>query len=478
MRSIDLAEIRAMGQSLRQNPHQAAVLAELLSLINDHEPKRARYAVLALGGAEGDVNVEKRLHELWHQAKVLPEMRRALVKTLGVVGGASTLELLSNYNDDAAHQDRELQRLLARSLLILKRRQNRQELNSPNGGAILAEQPMSGLKLRFTCRNGLEKFLVRELPGSRSMGVGRVGVTLTGPLSSVWQARTFESFVLPLTPVDIVDGDIKSAAVASLTGRTARHLLSKLTKGPIRIRLAWHGDGRQKQLIWQIAESLHKQWPELINDPSASLWQAELFPRGQKLYIDLLPKGLIDPRFSYRHSDIPAASHPPLAAALVKLAGSFADDIVWDPFVGSGTELIERALLGPAREIFGSDRCPEALNAAKTNIQAAGLEKIIKLNLADALEPLGKKVNLIITNPPLGRRVAHNEVGELLSDFLQKAAETLVVGGRLVWVSPDSSRHRAIAARFGLQQTFAQVVDMGGFPATLQRFVKLDQPLG
>ena len=31
------------------------------------------------------------------------------------------------------------------------------------------------------------------------------------------------------------------------------------------------------------------------------------------------------------------------------------NDLVWDPFVGSGTELCERALLGPYRALVGSD---------------------------------------------------------------------------------------------------------------------------
>lgn len=469
MNDIDLAGIRQLGQRLRREPSQD-VLSQLLALTADSDLRRARYAVLALASAEGDIAVEQRLHALWQSPNLKPEMQRALVKTLGSVGGIATLDLLKN--SDLSTHDAELQRLHGRSLLILKRRLNRQSLDNADTGAIRGDEILPGLRVRFTCRNGLEQFLLREFTGAKRMGAGRVGMTWHAPLSDIWRARIFESFVLPLPPIDLVDGDVSAAAVKALSSPIARKILTSLTQGPIRLRLAWHGEGRQNQLIWRIAEGLNQVWPDLVNDPSASLWDAELYPRGSKLYTDLRPKALQDPRFQYRQATIPAASHPPLAAAIVQLAGIFEDEVVWDPFVGSGTELIERALAGPARSLLGTDRDAAALDAARTNIAAAGLEHKIRLSLADALAPLQTKVGAIITNPPLGRRVAHKEAAKILSEFLQNAAKVLEVGGRLVWVSPAGEEHRRLGERYGLQQTFAQVVDMGGFPATLQRFVK------
>ena len=89
-----------------------------------------------------------------------------------------------------------------------------------------------------------------------------------------------------------------------------------------------------------------------------------------------MPKLAPDPRFSYRQKDVPAASHPPLAASLARLGGCKNEDIVWDPFCGSGLELIERGLLGGSPVIFGSDLSAEAIEITKKNFAAANIKGI------------------------------------------------------------------------------------------------------
>ena len=86
-----------------------------------------------------------------------------------------------------------------------------------------------------------------------------------------------------------------------------------------------------------------------------------------RLEAELVPKGVADPRFAYRGRDVPAASHAPLAAAIAWLGGVREGDVVWDPFMGSGTELVERATRGPAAELVGTDLDPRALAAAEAN---------------------------------------------------------------------------------------------------------------
>ncbi|MFY0536671.1 TRM11 family SAM-dependent methyltransferase [Nannocystis pusilla] len=116
-----------------------------------------------------------------------------------------------------------------------------------------------------------------------------------------------------------------------------------------------------------------------------------------------------DPRFSYRSGDVPAASHPTIAAALARLAEVRQDDVVWDPFVGSGLELCERGLLGPAASLLGTDLDPRALAVAAANLRNAGLRA--ELTQADATTHRPAGVTLIVTNPPMGRRVHRGDVG-------------------------------------------------------------------
>jgi 23S rRNA G2445 N2-methylase RlmL len=183
------------------------------------------------------------------------------------------------------------------------------------------------------------------------------------------------------------------------------------------------------------------------------------------------PRAVVDPRFSWRHGDVPAASHPTIAAALARVAGVRDDDVVWDPFAGSGAELVERALLGPYRALVGGDVDPRALDAARANLAAAGLTA--HLEQRDVLAPAPEGVTLVITNPPMGRRAARSPgLDALLDRFVAHAAAALPARGRLVWLAPWPKRSRAAAAAAGLVLDGSRMVDMGGFEAELQRWVK------
>lgn len=471
MISPSLAEIRGMGQRLRTLPTPGLV-EQILELTYAPDAKTARYAVLALGGAEGDATSEQRLIALWQDPDLKPEMRRAVLKSLGCVGRPETLSMLLQAKGMLNPQDTELMRIYKQALLILQRRHARSSVG-PGRGMIRADVASERLRVRLLCRNGLERQVCLEAQGARILGPGRLELWHTGALSELWQSRSFEAFVIALPPEPILGGDLVSAAARILTGKVARHILTTLTEGPLRYRLAWQGEGRQSQLIWRTAELAQSLWPDLINDPRASTWEAQLYPRADKLYIDLVPKALLDPRFAYRVADVPAASHAPLAAALARIAGVRADDVVWDPFVGSGTELIERALLGPAQRIIGTDLDPQALQAASANTRAARLADRIVLEQANALDQTSLKPSLILTNPPLGRRVAHGESSGLLHRFLDSVGRQLKPGGRLVWVSPTPCEHAGQATRLGMRLTYEQRVDMGGFPSTIQRFERL-----
>ena len=110
-----------------------------------------------------------------------------------------------------------------------------------------------------------------------------------------------------------------------------------------------------------------------------------------------------------------------------------------------------------------------ALTATRTNAERAKLS--IRLHQGDAREQRVKNVSLIISNPPMGRRLSRDgNLGPLLDAFLANAAASLVPGGRLVWLSPFADRTASTARRLGLKVTRYDPVDLGGFPAELQRF--------
>jgi 23S rRNA G2445 N2-methylase RlmL len=247
----------------------------------------------------------------------------------------------------------------------------------------------------------------------------------------------------------------------------------------MRWRLEWADAGHRRAATVRVARRVAEARPELVNDPREAPWHAVVHERAGRLTVELWPVGLVDPRFRYRVSTVPASSHPTIAAALAHVGGAKRDDVVWDPFVGAGVELVERAKLGPYRELIGSDVDAGALAAAKENLAAAGIERV-RLRRADARVFVpGRPVSLVITNPPMGRRIPSDGKGEkLLASVLARAASVLVPGGRMVWMSPRPAETASRAAEHGLALREHHAVDMGGLAVEMQLFVKLAASTG
>jgi predicted RNA methylase len=263
------------------------------------------------------------------------------------------------------------------------------------------------------------------------------------------------------------DDSLAARVVSALQHPDAERAVRAWTTGRARFRISFAEGGHQRDKVWRIAAAVAERITWFHNDPQQSIWEVVIdAARGR---LELCPRRFDDPRFSYRTDDVRAASHPTVAAALARVAGAHAEDIVWDPFVGSGLELIERGLLGPYRELHGTDLESAALSAARANAERAKVE--LRLTQADARSHRVRGVSLIISNPPLGRRVARDgNLPQLLDSFLANAAPSLVPSGRMVWLSPFPDQTAATAKRLGLKVTRYDSVDLGGFGAELQRF--------
>src|ERR1035438_1406616 len=125
------------------------------------------------------------------------------------------------------------------------------------------------------------------------------------------------------------------------TSDAARALFATWTEGAVRYRIAWAEGGHQRGVTWDTARAIAARAPEFVNDPTESTWELivtrDLSSDSRDAgAVDLAiePRGIVDPRFTWRRGDVPAASHPTLAAALARVAGVRDDDVVWDPFAG------------------------------------------------------------------------------------------------------------------------------------------------
>ena len=132
--------------------------------------------------------------------------------------------------------------------------------------------------------------------------------------------------------------------------------------------------------------------------------------------------------------------------------------------------------LGLYRALYGSDLDPKALDAARENLRAAGVRAVLAKGDARSHRP-PMPPTLVLTNPPLGRRMLRQEgVAELYAATLAHVAELLVDGGRLVWISALPELTLSHALREGFTSELRQRVDMGGFQAEIQHFLRVRSP--
>jgi 23S rRNA G2445 N2-methylase RlmL len=241
-------------------------------------------------------------------------------------------------------------------------------------------------------------------------------------------------------------------------------LLTAWTRGPIRWRLDFEQGGHRRALVWAAAARARELAPALRNQPRATTW--EVVVTTDQRHLEVRPHRYTDDRFTWRQADVPAASHPTVAAALARVAGARDGEHVWDPFCGSGAELCERGRLGPA-PLHGTDLDERALAAARANLDAAGLAAT--LTRADALTHQPPPLGLVITNPPLGRRL-RGDAGLLLERFAARVPSLLAPGGRLVWITPAPDRTGPVLRHGKLALRFARDVDLGGYEVRLERW--------
>jgi 23S rRNA G2445 N2-methylase RlmL len=468
------------------------VLPFLLRAAKDDDNKTRRNALAALGRVRGDAS-ERALLEAW-QREVDAPILRTVATSLGKIGSRRALEALRAPPPATqvmqGEVDAELVKKVARASQMIARDADRSEASAIDAGAVAPNVGggAESVPLLFFCRAGLQAILAEEL--GRAWGAvvarpGEVRATLRGPLSRVFASRTMTHVGFPL-PLVAVDGDptatdaVAAAVARALTGEHARALFEAFTRGPVRYRIALEGAGHKRALVWRVAELVQARAPRLMNDPRASTWHAQVrtsvFARAgsnpeTNVEVVLVPRALDDPRFTYRVAEVPAASHPTIAAALALLGGAREDDVVWDPFVGSGLELVERARLGPYARLVGTDVDARALDAARANLDAARVGA--ELEHADALRTRPRGVTLILTNPPMGRRVQkQGELAPFLERFVAHAARVLVPGGRIVWASPRGADTRALAKSAGLVLDRAQPLLLGAHEAEIQRFFR------
>jgi 23S rRNA G2445 N2-methylase RlmL len=481
-RMSSVAVIRAVGSTFGRFGTEAEKMQVrdwLISLLGDPQEKIRRYAAAALPKIGAGEQGEEKLLDVLKNSREEREQRH-LGRALEKVGGAATLALGEGVLP--THSRQKVQAGVARR-------------ERPASISLEAMLPVSGsLRIHLRCRRGLEGFVKAEVAeklrpheGFRVVAVRSGCVTLEAAqectLATLYRLRTFATLGIYLGT--IADGDgpewVESLAACIASPRSS-NLMKAATDGVPRYRIDFPTRGHQRGAIRRAAERAYERCPDILNDSREAPWSIDVIPTGEgrkESYVELRPRLYPDPRLSYRQDDIPAASHPPLAACMARLAGTHSQAVVWDPFCGSGLELVERGLLGGVKSLHGTDLDPKAIAVAQANFSAATLSDVKSIfteaDFRDALRPghpagiRPGSVSLIITNPPLGRRVRVKDMQGLFDDLYHAASVALKPGGCLIFANPL----RTGPTDPSLKLEYRQAIDMGGFECRLEMYRKI-----
>ena len=493
-RSARVAVIRAVGVVFGETgamEQKDEVRRWLLALLHDPCEKARRYAMAALPKIGSYPNDEAELISLLRTTSS-PREKKFVGQTLEKIGGSATLEMMrqtttgilqsgSGVSPLAQSRDGPATLLPQVGQKILARLARGEHPSAIRPGNILSN--FAGLRLHLRGRRGLEGMVRDEVEASArkhgkfrvaETGSGLVGITPVAPfsLADVYALRCFGTIGFVLGTVPASNEALAPVIAAELT----RRILRTFTEGTVRYRLNFVSKGHQRSAVRLLATQIYALCPELLNDGSDVTWTVDIHPAGRGQCVELRPNMTPDPRFYYRKDDVPAASHPQLAACLARLAARVEHEIVWDPFCGSGLELIESALLGGVQSIYGTDLRADAIAIARANFAAAKIEPVpLNFSCGDfrdfaRCEGLGpNSVTLIITNPPMGKRVIIDDLPRLMADLFNVAAQALKPGGRLVFANP--LRMEKPHPLLKLQSR--QVVDFGGFDCRMEKYVKI-----
>ena len=324
------------------------------------------------------------------------------------------------------------------------RRLGLEEVRADNGRVTALGTPADVARLNLNLRTG-ERVLIE------------LGCFLAGDFDALFEgtrALPWEQFI-PLNGAFPVKGHSLNSALHAIPA------CQSIVKKAVAARL-----GQKYGLetlpengpVYQIQFSIMKDMATLMLDTSG----AGLHKRG------------------YRAVGVTAPLRETLAAALVLLSRYRGRDPFCDPFCGSGTIAIEAALIAKNRapglersfsaqrwacvpaqawmdaadeamdrefdgayEIWGGDIDPKAVAVARDNAVKAGVEDLIRFEVADARAfrreaPYGR----VVTNPPYGERIMEKREAEELYRAFGKAYRSLPPGWSLALLSSHTEFER------------------------------------
>jgi 23S rRNA G2445 N2-methylase RlmL len=187
----------------------------------------------------------------------------------------------------------------------------------------------------------------------------------------------------------------------------------------------------------------------LVDSPSnyAAMIRVEADPDATRIWF--VPTFEPDERFAYRLADVGASINPVVGACLARLVRGNSSQVVIDPTCGSGTLLIERALLDQASMLSGIDISPTSIRAATGNVIAAQLAARIAVRQGDGGDTAAwpERCDEVLANLPFGNRTEDRNLDGLYRRVVANIGRTLAPRGRALLYTAHSKTLVALLRR-------------------------------
>jgi len=163
---------------------------------------------------------------------------------------------------------------------------------------------------------------------------------------------------------------------------------------------------------------------------------------------EIQPKPFVERRPRKKPFFHPSAMNSKLARCMVNLAHARKNGYLLDPFCGTGTTIIEAALIGV--KAVGIDVQRKMADGAKQNLAHFSLkpEAII---IADARKLPLTHVDCVVTDPPYGKSATtlKSNTKAIVEGVLTSARELLHAGQRICIASPKTIGIKAVGTQLG-----------------------------
>lgn len=339
------------------------------------------------------------------------------------------------------------------------------------------------IQLEAITNFGMEAVTKRELEqlNVKNINVANGLLTFSGKVEDIGRAnlwlRTAERVHLvlkkfPATTFDMLYEGVKEIPWAEIMPVDANFITEAKSQKSKLFSLSDIQRLTEKAIVDKLNDHYHQGWFEKTG--ARFTVGTRIIDDEATIYLDTSGEGLHSR--GYRQRSVKAPLTETLAAGLVLLSYWNKDRSLVDPFCGSGTIPIEAAMIGkniapglersfdfeswpmeskiPMKElkreafskmdfdttldILASDVNPKAIESARYNVEALGLEEDIQLMVKDIKNlNLGSDYGVLITNPPYGERIENASSVRELNRELGKLAAHLDTWSIYVITSRD-----------------------------------------